>query len=131
MLVLHPETIAGEAAGAPPDAAGAHQMRSRSTALPDQITVVTGGRDLLRDLEAFAGIDPDALEIADHDADDVVFRKRAVRGAVEVFVERELRRRHHDVLLRPHLAEGGMFVDWFSIRMRSRGTLIPMAISAN
>src|SRR5262249_10174103 len=71
----------------------------------DQILVGRphAGRNLLRDLEAALGVQPDPLQVADHDRDHVLARERRAGDAVEVLVERDLRRRDDDRLLRPDL----------------------------
>ncbi len=63
--------------------------------------------DLLRDLVSPLGIHLEALQVSDHDADDVVSGERLVRVAGEVVAKAQARRGNLYWHVRPHLAKGG------------------------
>src|SRR5438067_3912972 len=82
----------------------------------DEVCVITGLHErfvrpphvvgnVLVNLEPLRGIQSDPLQIADHDADHVVGRERAVRRAAQILVHRFLRRGYDHLFLGPHLPE--------------------------
>src|SRR5688500_4984128 len=89
---------------------------SRRRHVLNQVTIVSGANQLmvgiphvvgylLRNLEPLLRIHADPLEVADHDADDVVRGERLVGVSGQVLVEGEAGRGDEHVRPRPYLAK--------------------------